>query len=137
MPTPRKPLLQRQRRPSDLKRLVESQARLLGAAIQAESELQEVDQRLADLRQHHSKLTAQLDALKSRSTKTAERIRTLYPELDPSKIEPVMPLPRTYGGHGFLIATIREAIDRASPNWVSTNDIVDHVIKVYGLYFAS
>lgn len=137
MPTPRKPLLQRQRRPSDLKRLVESQARLLGAAIQAESELQEIEQRLADLRQQHSKLTSQLAALRSRSSKTAERIRALYPELDPSKVEPVMPLPRTYGGHGSLIATIREAIDRAAPNWVCTNDIVDHVIKVYGLQFAT
>jgi hypothetical protein len=103
MPTRRKPLLERQRRPSDLKRLVENQARLLGAALQAEAELQDLEQRLAALRQQHSTLTKRLSTLRLQADSTASRIRQIYPELDPSKVEPVMPLPRSYGGHGRLV----------------------------------
>jgi hypothetical protein len=137
MPRPPKPLLERRKRPSDLVRLIEGQARALGALQASQADLRQTEELLSKHEAERRRLAQAIASLSALTAKTARRIRELYPEVNPDLIEPVAPLPKAYSGHGSLIASIRAAVNRPDGCWVSTNEIVDHVVATHGLQFAT
>lgn len=70
MPNPPKPLLERRKRPSDLMRLVESQARFLGALHAARDSLRQVEELIAKHQTEHSRLAKRIESLAKLSAAT-------------------------------------------------------------------
>lgn len=133
----RTPILDSWRRPGELVQLADSRARLLGAVQQSAEELARLDAAIADLTRRRAEAAARHASLSSLAQAVAAQIQAQYPELDPEATKPVRRTMAAYGAYGNLIGSIRQALEDAGDEWLSTGAIAERIIVEYGLTFTT
>ena len=127
-----------------IKQLAEKRARILGRLIPIEeietdlikqveelsSQLIEINRKLELQRKQKLPLGVQLQ-------QCDDELVALNPALDPSKIKAIKASKGRYGNQGTLKATVLDVIEAASPNYITTPEIMNAVMSKLQLVFDS
>lgn len=134
----------KKRVPTKIKRLAEKRARILGRLVPFEEIETELIKQVEALSSQLSEINSKLELQRKQKLPLIVQLQqcddelvALNPLLDPSKIKAIKASKGRYGNHGTLKATVLDVIEAASPNYITTPQIMNAVISKLELVFDS